>query len=199
MHYSTDYVFDGSGSNPWTEDDATGPLNIYGRTKLEGEMLIRASGCNHLILRTSWVYAARGHNFARTMLRLAGERHELRVVDDQHGSPMGAELLADVTGHALRLAMLRPELRGTYHVTASGETTWFEFARHIIETARAAGKPILVAQEAICPVSSTAFRTAARRPLNSRLDTSRFRTTFGLALPHWKFGVNRMLTEILGR
>jgi len=198
VHYSTDYVFDGSGSKPWTEDDATGPLNAYGRTKLEGEQLIRASGCKHLILRTSWVYASRGHNVARTMLRLASERDELRVIDDQHGAPTGAELLADVTAHALGLAMLRPELRGTYHVTASGETTWFEYARHIIETARATGKSVLVAPGAICPVSSSAFNTAARRPLNSRLDTSRFRKTFGHTLPHWKFGVNRMLTEILG-
>ena len=198
VHYSTDYVFDGSGSTPWTESDATGPLNVYGQTKLEGEQSIRASGGQHLILRTSWVYASRGHNFARTMLRLATERDELKVIDDQHGAPTGADLLADVTVHALRSAMLQPELRGTYHVTAAGETTWFGYARHIIETARAAGQPIRVAPDAIRPVASTAFKTAARRPMNSRLSTLEFRTRFGLVLPHWTAGVDRMLTEILG-
>ena len=198
VHYSTDYVFDGSGSTPWTEDDATRPLNVYGQTKLEGEQSIRASGCQHLILRTSWVYAARGQNFARTMLRLATERDELTVIDDQYGAPTGAELLADITVHALRSAISRPELRGTYHVTASGETTWFGYARHIIEAARASGRSIRVAPNAIRPVASTAFKTAATRPKNSRLNTSAFRTRFGLLLPHWTAGVDRMLTELLG-
>lgn len=199
VHFSTDYVFSGAGSRPFAEDDATGPLNVYGQTKLEGEQLIRASGCRHLILRTSWVYASRGHNFARTMLRLAAERNELTVIDDQHGAPTGADLLADVTVHALGTAMLRPELAGTYHVSASGETTWFGYARHIIETARAAGQPIHVAPDAIRPVASSAFRTAAARPLNSRLDTTKFRRAFDLLLPHWTSGVDRMITEILGR
>lgn len=199
VHYSTDYVFDGSGSAPWTEDNATGPLNVYGRTKLEGEQLVRASRCRHLILRTSWVYASRGHNFARTMLRLAAERDQLTVIDDQYGAPTGADLLADVTVHALRSAMLRPELGGTYHVAASGETTWFGYARHVIETARATGRPFRVAPEEVQPVASTAFTTAAARPMNSRLDTTRFRQTFGLRLPHWTSGVDRMLMEILGR
>jgi len=199
VHYSTDYVFDGSGSAPWTEDDTPGPLNVYGKTKLEGEQLIRASGCPHLILRTSWVYASRGHNFARAMLRLASERDELTVIDDQHGAPTGADLLADVSVHALRAAMLRPELGGTYHVAASGETTWFGYARRVIETARSAGRSIRVAPEAVRPVASTSFATAATRPMNSRLDTTRFRRTFDLRLPHWTSGVDRMLIEILGR
>ena len=199
VHYSTDYVFDGSGSAPWTEDNAPGPLNVYGRTKLEGEQLVRASRCRHLVLRTSWVYASRGHNFARTMLRLAAERDELAVIDDQHGAPTGADLLADVTVHALRSAMLRPEVSGTYHVAASGGTTWFGYARHVIETARTAGQPIRVAPDAIRPVASAAFRTAATRPMNSRLDTTKLRHTFDLLLPDWTAGVDRMLIEILGR
>lgn len=199
VHYSTDYVFDGSGSRPRAEDDPTGPLNVYGQTKLEGEQSIRSSGCRHLIMRTSWVYASRGNNFARTMLRLAAERDELTVIDDQHGAPTGADLLADVTIHALGSAMRRPEFSGTYHVAASGETTWFGYARHIIETARAAGQPIRVAPDAIRPVASTAFKTAAARPMNSRLDTTKFRRTFDLLIPHWTSGVDRMLVEILGR
>jgi dTDP-4-dehydrorhamnose reductase len=199
VHYSTDYVFNGAGSKPWTEDDATGPLNVYGQTKLEGEQLIRSSGCRHLILRTSWVYASRGHNFARTMLRLAAERDQLTIIDDQHGAPTGADLLADVTAHALLAAIRRPELGGTYHVTATGETTWYGYARHVVEAARAAGQPVRVAPDAIRPVASSAFKTAAARPLNSRLDTSKFRQSFDLALPHWKTGVDRMLTEIMGR
>lgn len=198
VHYSTDYVFDGSGSTPWTESDVTAPLNVYGRTKLAGEQFIRKSGCRHLILRTSWVYASRGHNFARTMLRLATERDELTVIDDQLGAPTGADLLADVTVHALRSAMLRPAIGGTYHVAASGVTSWFGYARHIIETARSAGQPVRVAPEAIRPASSHTLKTAAARPLNSRLDTTRLRDTFGLVLPHWTTGVDRMLTEVLG-
>lgn len=136
VHYSTDYVFDGSGNEPWVEDDETGPLGVYGATKLEGEVLIRDSSCQHLILRTSWVYAARGSNFAKTMLKLAQERDALRIVDDQIGAPTGAELLADVTAHALRSASRRPELCGTYQVAAAGNTSWHQYAQHVIEQAR---------------------------------------------------------------
>ena len=197
MHYSTDYVFDGSGSTPWLEDSPTGPLSVYGATKLEGEDAIRASGCKHLILRTSWVYAARGGNFAKTMLKLAKERDALNVIDDQIGSPTGADLLADLTAHALRGALVHPELAGTYHAVAQGETSWHGYARHVIEFARAAGQPIKVAPDAIHAVPTSAFPTPARRPANSRMNTHKLRTAFGLTLPPWQAGVERMLTEIL--
>jgi dTDP-4-dehydrorhamnose reductase len=196
VHYSTDYVFNGSGSSPWLEDSATGPLSVYGATKLEGEEAIRASGCWHLIFRTSWVYAARGGNFAKTMLRLAKERDRLTVIDDQFGAPTGAELLADLTAHALRAASTHPELAGTYHAVASGETSWHGYARHVIEQARAAGQPIRVAPDAIQAVPTSAFPTPAKRPANSRMDTRKIRSRFGLTLPPWQIGVDRMLAEI---
>ncbi|WP_119153286.1 dTDP-4-dehydrorhamnose reductase [Caldimonas tepidiphila] len=198
VHYGTDYVFDGSGSAPRSEDAPTHPLNVYGATKLEGEALIRESGCRHLILRTSWVYAARGDNFARTMLRLAAERERLTVIDDQVGAPTGAELLADVTAHALRAVQQRPELGGTYHAAASGETSWHAYARFVIEWARRQGWPVRVAPEAIEPVLTSAYPTPARRPLNSRLDTTRLQQAFGVRLPHWQAGVERMLAELPG-
>ena len=197
MHYSTDYVFDGSATTPWTEDSATGPLSVYGRTKLEGEQAIRASGCNHLIFRTSWVYAARGGNFAKTMLKLAKERDKLTVINDQIGSPTGADLLADITAHALRMAMLKPDLAGTYHAVAQGETSWHGYAQHVIEFARASGQPIKVAANAVLAVPTSAFPTPAKRPGNSRLNTQKLRDTFGLTLPTWQSGVERMLTEVL--
>ena len=198
VHYSTDYVFDGSGSTPWAEDSPTGPLSVYGRTKLEGEQAIRTSGCEHVILRTSWVYAARGGNFAKTMLKLARERDRLTVIDDQIGSPTGADLLADITAHVLRTALQRPEVAGTYHAVAQGETSWHGYASHVIEFARALGQPIKVAPGAIEPVPTSAFPTPAKRPNNSRMDTRKLRATFGLALPHWQAGVERMLTEVMG-
>jgi len=197
VHYSTDYVFDGSGREARDEEAATGPLNVYGRTKLEGEQAIRASGCRHLILRTSWVYAARGGNFIRTMLRLAATREQLDVVDDQIGAPTGAELLADLTAHAARALLAAPHLAGTYHATASGETSWYGYARHVIEFARAAGHEIKVPADRITPVPSTAFPTPARRPLNSRLDTRKLQASFGLSLPDWRAGVERTLREVL--
>lgn len=197
VHYSTDYVFDGSGDAPRSEEAPTAPLNAYGRSKLEGEQLIRASGCRHLILRTSWVYAARGGNFAKTMLKLAAERERLNVVADQIGAPTGAELLADVTAHALRAARQRPELAGTYHAVAGGETNWHGYARHVIEWARAHGHPVKVAPDEIRPVPSREFPAPAQRPLNSRLDTRKLETAFDLRLPPWQHGVERMLQEIL--
>jgi len=199
VHYSTDYIFDGGGDAPRSEDAPTGPLSVYGRTKLEGEQLIRASGCRHLILRTSWVYAARGGNFAKTMLKLAAEREALNVIDDQIGAPTGADLLADVTAHALRRALLQPELSGTYHCVAGGETSWFGYARYAIEWARAAGQPVKVAPDAIRPIATSAYPTPAQRPLNSRLSTLKLQQAFGLHLPDWQVGVERLLTEILGR
>jgi dTDP-4-dehydrorhamnose reductase len=198
VHYSTDYVFDGSGSTPWVEDSPTGPLNVYGQTKLEGENAIRASGCQHLILRTSWVYGARGGNFAKVMLKLATERERLTVIDDQFGAPTGADMLADITAHAIRATAQRAELAGTYHAVAAGETTWHGYARHVIEFARAAGRPIKVAPGAIEPVPTSAFPTPARRPGNSRMNTYKLRDSFGLSLPTWQAGVDRLLTEVLG-
>lgn len=197
IHYSSDYVFDGSGSRPRRESDPTGPLGVYGKTKLDGEQRIREAGCRHLIFRTSWVYAARGGNFAKTMLRLAAERERLTVVDDQIGAPTGADLLADVSAHALRTAWARPGVSGTYHAVAAGETSWHGYARFVIDWARAHGAPIKVAAEAIEPVPSKAFPTPAQRPLNSRLDTTLLRETFGLTLPHWNVGVERMLAEVI--
>ncbi len=197
LHFSTDYVFDGSGTAPWAEDAPTGPLSAYGRSKLAGEQATRASGCHHLILRTSWVYAARGGNFAKTMLKLAAERDGLKVIDDQFGAPTGADLLADVSAHALRVALQRPDASGTYHCAAAGETTWHGYARHVIGVARAAGRPIRVADDAIAAVPTSAFPTPARRPANSRLDTRKLRETFGLTLPAWQTGVDRMLAESL--
>jgi dTDP-4-dehydrorhamnose reductase len=195
VHYSTDYVFDGSGHEPRDEGAPTGPLSVYGRTKLQGEKLVRASGCMHLIFRTSWVYAARGGNFARTMLKLAAERDRLTVIDDQIGAPTGADLLADVTAHALRASLDKPALAGTYHAAAAGETSWHGYATMVIDWARARGLPLKVATDAVVPVPTSAFPTAARRPLNSRLDTSRLQQTFALTMPHWRAGVLRMLTE----
>lgn len=197
IHYSTDYVFDGSGDAPRDETAATGPLSVYGRTKLEGEQLIAASGATHLILRTSWVYAARGGNFAKTMLKLAKERERLTVISDQFGAPTGAELLADVSAHAARMLRARPELSGLYHCVAAGETSWYGYATHVIERARAAGHAIKVAPDAILPIPTTDYPTPATRPLNSRLDTRRLREVFGLVLPPWQQGVDRMLAEIL--
>jgi dTDP-4-dehydrorhamnose reductase len=199
VHYSTDYVFEGNGDQPRDEDAPTGPLSVYGRTKLEGEQLIRASGCKHLILRTSWVYAARGGNFAKTMLRLAAERDTLKVIADQFGAPTGADLLADVTSHAIRAVREHPSLGGTYHCVAGGETHWHGYASFVIEWARAHGQHIQVAPDAVLAVPTSAFPTPAARPLNSRLSTAKLQRAFGLRLPHWQAGVERMLTEFLGR
>ena len=199
VHYSTDYVFDGSGSEPRDEAAPTGPLSVYGRTKLEGEERIRDSGCRHLILRTSWVYAARGGNFARTMLRLAAEREALNVIADQVGVPTGADLLADVTAHAARRVLAQPALSGSYHCVAGGETNWFDYARFVIEWARQRGQAIRASPDAIHPIPTSAYPTPAARPLNSRLSTQKLQQTFGLRLPHWQTGVVRMLCEVLDR
>jgi dTDP-4-dehydrorhamnose reductase len=197
VHYSTDYVFDGSGSRPWVETDAPAPLSVYGRTKLEGEQRIVQSGARHLILRTSWVYAARGGNFAKTMLRLAQERERLTVIDDQWGAPTGADLLADVTAHALRHLQQRPQDGGLYHCVASGETHWHAYAKYVLAQAEKAPSAVKIKATEVAPVPTSAFPTPATRPHNSRLNTQKLQTTFGLTLPHWQQGVARMLTEIL--
>jgi dTDP-4-dehydrorhamnose reductase len=199
VHYSTDYVFNGQGEQAWHEGDATGPLSVYGQTKLEGEQAIAASGCKHLIFRTSWVYAARGGNFAKTMLRLAAERERLTVIDDQHGAPTGADLIADVTAHAIRQVMdnSAPTLAGIYHLVATGETSWHGYASHVIAQARLIQPQQSLKVTEVAPVPTTAFPTPAQRPLNSRLKTDKLQQAFGLVLPPWQQGVNRMLSEIL--
>ncbi|ART50769.1 dTDP-4-dehydrorhamnose reductase [Acidovorax carolinensis] len=197
VHYSTDYVFDGSGSRAWVESDAPAPLSVYGATKLEGEQLIQQAGCKHLILRTSWVYAARGGNFAKTMLRLAQERERLTVIDDQWGAPTGADLLADVTAHAIRHLQQCPQDAGLYHCVASGETNWHLYVKEVLSLAAKAQSAIKIKAAEVAPVPTSAFPTPAMRPHNSRLNTQKLQATFGLTLPHWQQGVARMLTEIL--
>jgi len=199
VHYSTDYVFDGSGDAPRLEMDATAPLSVYAQTKLEGENAIVASGCKHLIFRTSWVFAARGGNFAKTMLKLAQERDALKVINDQIGAPTGADLLADVTAHAIRRALISPEVNGLYHLVASGETSWHGYASFVIEHARRAGVEIKVAADAIQAVPTSSFPTPAKRPLNSRLNTNKLQNSFDLVLPSWQSGVTRFLAEILDK
>jgi len=197
VHYSTDYVFDGSGSRPWSETDTPAPLSVYGRTKLEGEQAIQVACAKHLIFRTSWVYAARGGNFAKTMLRLAQERERLTVIDDQWGAPTGAELIADVTAHAIRHVQLRPQDAGLYHLVAGGETTWNGYAKHVIAKAEQGRGAIKIVADEVAIVPTSAFPTPAKRPHNSRLNTAKLQATFGLSLPHWQQGVDRMLAEIL--
>ncbi|GLH38148.1 dTDP-4-dehydrorhamnose reductase [Pseudomonas moraviensis] len=197
VHYSTDYVFNGQGTAAWRETDAVAPVNHYGSSKLAGERAITASGCKHLIFRTSWVYGARGNNFAKTMLRLARDRETLGVVADQIGAPTGADLIADVTAQALRQALQQPELAGLYHLAAAGEVSWHGYASEVIAFAKANGE--LLAVKAIEPVETTAYPTPAHRPLNSRLDTQKLRATFSLHLPDWQSGVTRMLREILNK
>jgi len=198
VHYSTDYVFDGSGSTAWREPDVCAPLSTYGRTKLAGESAVRDACEKHLIFRTSWVYSARGTNFAKTMLRLAAERETLTVIDDQVGAPTSAELLADVTAHALRTAMTRPDLAGTYHCVAAGETSWRAYAQYLFAQAGAMGAPLRCGAEQVLATSTANYPTAAQRPLNSRLNTEKLQLAFSLHLPHWQIGIRRMLQEILG-
>jgi dTDP-4-dehydrorhamnose reductase len=197
VHYSTDYVFDGSGNVPRLETDPTGPLNVYGQTKLEGEQLIQQTCEKHLIFRTSWVFASRGANFARSMLHLAKEKDRLRVVDDQIGAPTSAELLADVTAHAVQDIKTRTDHSGIYHLTASGETSWYGYAKFLIETAKLSYPKLKLDPRVIEAIPSEDFPTPAKRPHNSRLDTSKLKSTFNLHLPDWHDGVTRVLTELL--
>ncbi|HBI69428.1 MAG TPA: dTDP-4-dehydrorhamnose reductase [Massilia sp.] len=200
VHYSTDYVFDGSKAAPYAETDATAPLSVYGRTKCEGEERIRASGARHLILRTSWVFAARGGNFARTMLRLAKERDALNVIADQHGAPTSAELIADATALALHRIMgagaAGSALSGNYHLVAAGATTWHGYAQYVIEQAMAHGAVLKAGPQQVQPIATEAYPTPAARPRNSRLDTQLFQTTFGLQMPDWRHHVNRLIAEL---
>ena len=199
VHYSTDYVFDGTLTRPYLESDAPAPISVYGASKLAGEQGVGAHCERHLTLRTSWVVGAHGGNFVKTMLRLAQERDHLSVVSDQHGAPTSASWLADLSAHLVRQAQREKKHfpYGLYHATASGATDWHAYACHVIERARAAGRPIRVAPEAIQPITSAQYPTAARRPLNSRLDTGLLQTTFGLHPPDWKTGVDHILNQLL--
>lgn len=200
VHYSTDYVFDGSGDKPWQEEDPTGPLSVYGATKRAGEQAILASGAKALIFRTSWVYAARGHNFVKTMLRLAQEREALSVVADQIGAPTSADLIADVTALALSRVLNDPgsaKLSGLYHLVAAGEDSWCGFARYALAEAERAGVALKVGSDQVGAISTADYPTAAPRPLNSRLCTQKLEHTFRLKMPPWQAGVARMLQELL--
>lgn len=194
VHYSTDYVFPGNGEEPWRETDATAPLNVYGETKLAGEKALQANCARHLIFRTSWVYVGKGNNFAKTMLRFAKERTEMSVINDQFGAPTGAELLADCTAHAIRVALKQPDVAGLYHLVASGVTTWHDYAALVFDEARKAG--IELAITTLNAVPTRAYPTPARRPNNSRLNTDKFQQNFDLVLPAWETGVKRMLAEL---
>jgi dTDP-4-dehydrorhamnose reductase len=199
VHYSTDYVFDGSGNHPRDELAATGPLSVYGKTKLEGDERICGSGCRHLILRTSWAHAVRGRNFIKTMLRLAAERDELSVISDQIGAPTGADLLADVTAQAISQVIAERGETGVFNCVAAGHTSWFDYARFVIEWARTQGLPVKVKPEAIRAVATEAYPTPAQRPRNSRLSTEKLQRVFSLTLPPWQHGVERMLRETYGK
>ena len=224
VHYSTDYVFDGSKPDPYVETDVTNPQGVYGASKLAGEKAIMANCERHLILRTSWVVGAHGGNFAKTMLRLAAERDELSVVADQFGAPTSAALLADITAHLVSQYWMRRCLAtvagddvggsvstatglagvrenqfpfGTYHLVASGSTNWHEYACYVIERARQAGHAIRVSPDKVRAISTDQFPTPAKRPKNSRLDTTKLRSAFGLQLPSWQSGVDHILNQIL--
>lgn len=200
VHYSTDYVFDGSGEVPWREEDEARPLGVYGRTKLAGERALAASGARHVVLRTSWVHGVWGRNFVKTMLRLIREREELGIVADQHGAPTGAALIADVSAHVVgRFSRGADVPSGVYHLAAAGHTTWHGLARHVAERAQRAGWPLKASPERILPIETSAYPTPAARPANSRLDTEKLRATFGLHLPDWRDGVDRALDVLLER
>ena len=200
IHYSTDYVFDGTGQGAYTESDEPNPQSVYGQTKLAGERALQASGADYLIFRTSWVFGAHGGNFAKTMLRLAAEREGLKIVADQFGAPTSAALLADVTAQVL--GRYRREGRvgfpfGLYHLVAAGCTTWHEYAQTVVRAALAAGKPLKLTAEDVLPIATSEYPLPAPRPANSRLDTRRLRETFGLELPDWQRGLSHVLQQIL--
>ena len=196
VHYSTDYVFGGGGTRPWREDDPVAPVNAYGRAKLAGEEGVIASGCRQLIFRTSWVYSAGGNNFLKTMLRLSAERDKLQVIDDQWGAPTGATLIAEVTAKAIDVASGSAAMHGIYHLAPAGETTWYRYARFLIQRARNVGWPVIVSPDDIVPIGTEAFSTPAKRPLNSRLDCHRLEQSLGMRMPDWREGVAAVVDEI---
>lgn len=196
IHYSTDYVFDGTGSRPWREDDAPHPVNAYGRSKRAGEEAVLESGACALILRVSWLYGLHGANFLKTMLRLGASRRVLRVVADQVGAPTGTGLAAEVSAELVRRLRTAPDTcpSGLYHLAPTGETSWYDYAAFVFERARESGWPL--ALEALEPIASADYPTAAPRPANSRLDTTRLTTTFGLRLPPWQDEVARTVAVL---
>jgi dTDP-4-dehydrorhamnose reductase len=196
VHYSTDYVFDGTKSGAYRETDEPSPRSVYGRTKRIGEIAVLEAP-KGIVLRTSWVISGHGHNFVRTMLRLAHERDGLRVVNDQFGAPTSAQLLADTTATVLQRLAAGETRWGLYHLVAEGETTWFGLTRHVVERARARGYPIRVTPEAIVPITTAEYPTPAERPTNSRLDTTKLRTTFGIDLPDWREGADAAVDEFI--
>ena len=201
VHYSTDYVFDGEQSAPYTETDKPNPQSIYGSSKLQGENAIRDSGCQHLIFRTSWVYAHRGSNFAKTMLRLASERDTLSVVADQFGAPTSAELIADITSLCLYRLTHDQELAqhasGTYHLCLAGETNWHGFAQYVIAEAQARGMPLRAKADNIQPITTDQYPLPAKRPPSSRLNSQKLIETFDVYLPAWQTHVQRLIAELV--
>ncbi len=197
VHYSTDYVYDGQKTGPYAEDDATGPLSVYGRTKLAGDQAIIQSGCRYLILRTTWVYAARGHNFIKTILRLAAERDTLRIVADQVGAPTSAELIADITAIALRELRADRLSGGLYHCAAAGQTSWHGFAQYIVQTATELGRRLKLGPADIEPIPTHDYPVPAARPANSVLDCGRLQNDLHICLPDWRVHVARTLKELI--
>ena len=200
IHYSTDYVFDGCASGAYLESDTPNPQSVYGKTKLAGEKALQASGADHLIFRTSWVFGAHGANFAKTMLRLAAEREGLKIVADQFGAPTSAALLADVTAQVLGQYKRQGRTGfpfGLYHLVAGGCTTWHEYAQTVVRAALAAGKPLKLTADDIVPITTADYPLPAPRPANSRLDTQHLRGTLGLQLPAWQSGLGHVLQQIL--
>lgn len=199
VHYSTDYVFDGMKSSPYVENDEARPLSVYGRTKWEGEEALRVQNPKHFIFRTSWVFASRGRNFVRTIVRLAKEKETLSVIADQWGAPTGAELLADVTAVALYRVLgvdQNERFSGTYHLVAAGETNWHKYAQYVLTLANQHGVVLKTAPEAVIPILTEAYPVQAQRPRNSRLDVSKVTKTFGIHLPDWRIHVRRCLDEL---
>ena len=198
VHYSTDYVFDGTKAGRYVETDEPRPLSVYGATKLEGERAVAASGCRHWVFRTTWVYAAHGHNFVRTMLRLGRERDELRVVDDQFGAPTAARLIAEVTAACIgRLAAGSPPATGVYHLAPHGETTWCRFARTILAAARERGASLRCTPENVVGIGTADYPLPARRPANSRLDTTKLETALNIRLPEWQDDVPAVVAALV--
>jgi dTDP-4-dehydrorhamnose reductase len=201
IHYSTDYVFDGTKSGAYVETDTTNPLSVYGRTKLQGERALTASGAHHFIFRTSWVYGLHGSNFIKTILRLAREREELRIVADQFGAPTGAALIADITAQVLGQYFKARNKEdfpfGVFHLTASGRTTWHGYARYCVETADQLGIKLKTTSEAIHAIPSSAYPLPAQRPVNSCLECGRLAKSFGIDFPDWRSGVEQSIESIL--